>query len=153
MRRTQTDSLKPRKQPQQRRANTTVDAILEAGIQVLLSNDFEKTSTTKIAERAGVSVGSLYQYFPDKRALLSAIVRRHISDVVDATVAACESVHDKCIEEMCERSVAARRRKDAPSRSVARALYARSIDWRRRYCEGTIAALRHSSSIHVGDCL
>jgi AcrR family transcriptional regulator len=94
-------SLNPRKRPQQRRSRDTIDAIFEATIQVLLANGFEKTTTIQIADRAGVSIGSLYQYFPNKRALLAAIVRRHVGGVVDATIAACKSVHGKPIEAMC----------------------------------------------------
>ncbi|GFE86537.1 hypothetical protein GCM10011488_14910 [Steroidobacter agaridevorans] len=67
----------------------------------MLANGFDKTTTLQIADRAGVSIGSLYQYFPNKRALLAAIVRRHVGGVVDATVAACQSMHGKPIEEMC----------------------------------------------------
>ena len=101
MKRGQAASLNPRKNPQQRRSRDTIDTIFEATIQVLLANGFDQTTTTQIAERAGVSIGSLYQYFPNKRALMAAIVRRHVSGVVDATIAACESAHGKSIEAMC----------------------------------------------------
>jgi AcrR family transcriptional regulator len=116
-------SLSPRKQPRQRRSTITVDAIFEATIQVLLANGFEKATTVKIAERAGVSVGSLYQYFPNKRSLLAAVVRRHISEVVSASAAACESMHGATIREMCAKSVEAF--VDAKTRrpDVSRALY------------------------------
>lgn len=117
------DALKPRKKPVQKRSAITIDTIFEATIQVLLAQGFEKTGTTQIAERAGVSVGSLYQYFPNKRALLAALVQRHISEVVDASVAACEAVHGLTIQEMCSRTVAAF--VDAKTRrpEVSRALY------------------------------
>jgi AcrR family transcriptional regulator len=101
MKRNPTASLNPRKNPQQRRSRDTIEIIFEATIQVLLANGFDQTTTIQIADRAGVSIGSLYQYFPNKRALLSAIVRRHVGGVVDATIAACESVHGKSIQEMC----------------------------------------------------
>ncbi|WP_161815183.1 TetR/AcrR family transcriptional regulator [Steroidobacter agaridevorans] len=101
MKRNPAASLIPRKRPQQRRSRDTIDTIFEATIQVLLANGFDKTTTLQIADRAGVSIGSLYQYFPNKRALLAAIVRRHVGGVVDATVAACQSMHGKPIEEMC----------------------------------------------------
>ena len=77
MKRTQVSSLNPRKIPAQARSAATVEAILQAATQVLISSGFEKMSTTRIAERAGVSVGSFYQYFPNKRALLAALVHRH----------------------------------------------------------------------------
>ena len=101
MKRNRAASLNPRKKPQQRRSRATIDTIFEATIQVLLANGFDKTTTIQIADRAGVSPGSLYQYFPNKRALLAAIVGRHVGGVVDATIAACQSVHGKPIEAMC----------------------------------------------------
>lgn len=123
MKRNQAASLNPRKRPQQRRSRDTIDTIFEATIQVLLANGFDKTTTLQIADRAGVSVGSLYQYFPNKRALLAAIVRRHVGGVVDATVAACQSVHGKPFEEMCATIMAVF--VDAKTRrpDISRALY------------------------------
>ena len=123
MKRTTTRSLKPRKSPAQRRSAVTVDVIFEATIQVLLANGFDQATTTRIAERAGVSVGSVYQYFPNKRALLAAVVRRHIAEVVSAGVAACESVHGAGLREMCSAAVSAF--VDAKTRrpEVSRALY------------------------------
>lgn len=116
-------SLNPRKRPQQRRSRATIDTIFEATIQVLLANGFDRTTTIQIADRAGVSIGSLYQYFPNKGALLAAIVRRHVGGVVDATIAACESVHGKPIEAMCATMMAAF--VDAKTRrpDISRALY------------------------------
>lgn len=101
MKRSAAGSLNPRKKPQQRRSRDTIHTLFEATIQVLLANGFEKTTTIQIAERAGVSIGSLYQYFPNKRALLAAIVRQHVGGVVDATIVACKSVHGRPIEAMC----------------------------------------------------
>ena len=65
-----------RKIPVQRRSKATVDAVLEAGARLLLSIGYEKASTNKIAELAGVSVGSLYEYFPGKEAIFAEIRRR-----------------------------------------------------------------------------
>jgi AcrR family transcriptional regulator len=123
MKRKRTDSLNPRKKPQQRRSRVTIDAIFEATIQVLLANGLDRTTTIQIAERAGVSVGSLYQYFPNKRALLAAVVRRHVGEVADATILACKSGHGKSIGEMCATMMAAF--VDAKTRrpEVSRALY------------------------------
>lgn len=67
----------PRKRPRQERAQATVEAILDAACQLLVDNGYDKTSTNKIAQRAGVSVGSLYQYFPNKEAVVLAIIERH----------------------------------------------------------------------------
>ena len=123
MKRKRSESLAPRKRPQQRRSRVTIDTIFEATIQVLLVNGLDRITTIQIAERAGVSVGSLYQYFPNKRALLAAVVKRHVSGVVDATIEACRSVHGKTIGEMCATMMTAF--VDAKTRrpEVSRALY------------------------------
>lgn len=71
----------PRKQPKQERARETVDAILTATARILVRDGFERASTNRIADQAGVSVGSLYQYFPNKQALVAALMERHIRDV------------------------------------------------------------------------
>jgi AcrR family transcriptional regulator len=68
--------LKPRKAPQQPRSQQTVAALLEAAAQVLETRGMQGFNTNAVAERAGVSVGSLYQYFPSKEALTLALVRR-----------------------------------------------------------------------------
>jgi AcrR family transcriptional regulator len=123
MKRDRSESLNPRKRPQQRRSRVTIDTIFEATIQVLLANGLDRITTIQIADRAGVSVGSLYQYFPNKRALLAAIVKRHVGGVADATIAASRSMHGKTIAEMCGRVMDAF--VDAKTRrpDVSRALY------------------------------
>ena len=123
MQRKRTDSLDPRKKPRQRRSRVTVETIFEATIQVLLANGLEAITTTQIAARAGVGVGSLYQYFPNKNALLAAVVQRHVGEVVDITIAACRSVHGAGIREMCATMMSAF--VDAKTRrpEVSRALY------------------------------
>lgn len=68
--------LKPRKHPTQPRAVETVACILEAAAQILEVQGFEAFNTNAVAERAGVSIGSLYQYFPGKKALLIALMQR-----------------------------------------------------------------------------
>jgi AcrR family transcriptional regulator len=72
--------VKPRKLPRQARAKATVDAIVEATTQVLLEDGYDRLTTARAAERAGVSVGSLYQYFPNKAALVSAVIDRCCED-------------------------------------------------------------------------
>src|SRR5215475_2022291 len=76
--------LEPRKSPVQARSTASVDAILEATVQVLLDVGKERLTTTKVALRAGVSVGTLYQYFPNKSALLQAALKRHLDEVAGA---------------------------------------------------------------------
>jgi AcrR family transcriptional regulator len=118
-----TEALNPRKKPQQRRSRVTIDTIFEATIQVLLANGLDKVTTIQIADRAGVSIGTLYQYFPNKSALMAAVVKRHIGEVVDVTIAACRSVHGQTIREMCATMMNAF--VDAKTRrpEVSRALY------------------------------
>jgi AcrR family transcriptional regulator len=70
--------LEPRKSPMQARSAASVDAILEATVQVLLDVGKERLTTTRVASRAGVSVGTLYQYFPNKSALLQAALKGHL---------------------------------------------------------------------------
>ena len=65
-----------RKNPIQTRSKATVDAVLDAGAQLLLTIGYDKASTNKIAEKAGVSIGSLYEYFPGKEAIFAEIRRR-----------------------------------------------------------------------------
>lgn len=81
--------MQPRKQPVQARSADTVDAILDATLQVLTRVGKERLTTTRVAARAGVSVGTLYQYFPNKVALLQACLRRHMQEVIAAVEAAC----------------------------------------------------------------
>ena len=67
----------PRKQPSQERSKATVDTILAATARVLVREGYDRTSTNKVAAAAGVSVGSLYQYFPSKEALVAALIEDH----------------------------------------------------------------------------
>jgi AcrR family transcriptional regulator len=69
--------IKPRKIASQQRSRVTVDALIEATARILVREGFDKASTNRIAEVAGVSVGSLYQYFPSKEALVVAVAERH----------------------------------------------------------------------------
>ncbi|WP_245262780.1 TetR/AcrR family transcriptional regulator [Ensifer sp. BR816] len=81
--------LPPRKSPRQGLAIATVDAIFEATIQVLLSDGLIRLNTARVARRAGVSVGTLYQYFPNKQALLFAVLERHLAMLAGAIEKAC----------------------------------------------------------------
>ncbi len=66
-----------RKLPRQERARETVDVILEATARTLVRAGYDRTSTNRVALEAGVSIGSLYQYFPNKEALVAALIDRH----------------------------------------------------------------------------
>jgi len=80
--------LSPRKRPSQSRAVVTVQAILEGAARILESQGFEGYTTNEIAARAGVSIGSLYQYFPNKDAVTIALIERETGSMVDEVIAA-----------------------------------------------------------------
>jgi len=86
-------SLKPRKKPQQARASATVDAIFEATIQLLVRDGYPMLTTTRVAERAGVSVGTMYQYFPHKRALIYAVNERYLEMLAEKIEYTCREAH------------------------------------------------------------
>ena len=88
-------TLSPRKTPVQARSTITVEAIFEATIQVLLLHGADRATTTRVAERAGVSVGTLYQYFPNKQALLFAVLEAHLRRVTMAVQNAGERMRGK----------------------------------------------------------
>ena len=67
-----------RRRPSQRRSQVTVTAILDAAARVFEERGFDAGTTNRVAERAGVSIGSLYEYFPDKDALVVALVEREL---------------------------------------------------------------------------
>ena len=68
----------PRKQPQQARSKDTLDAVFEAMVDIVAKHDVHDPTVQRIADRAGVSVGSVYQYFPSKGALVTGLLRYHL---------------------------------------------------------------------------
>lgn len=72
-----------RKTAIQDRSKATVDALLAATARVLVREGYDRASTNKIADAAGVSIGSLYQYFPTKEALVAAVIDRHTGEMMD----------------------------------------------------------------------
>jgi AcrR family transcriptional regulator len=79
-----------RKAPQQARSRVTTDAILDAAAHILGERGWTGLTTNGVAEVAGVSIGSLYQYFPNKLALIEAVRRRHFDDVLGVLRAAAD---------------------------------------------------------------
>jgi AcrR family transcriptional regulator len=75
-------STNPRKSASQERSRLTVDTIVEATARVLIKEGYDRASTNKIAAAAGVSIGSLYQYFPSKEALVAAVSERHSHEML-----------------------------------------------------------------------
>ncbi len=120
--------LERRKTPVQARSAASVSAILEATVQVLQEVGKERLTTTRVAARAGVSVGTLYQYFPNKSALLRAVLEEHLGEVAGAVEEACESLHGQSLEVMATGLVTAYFGAKLRDVVKGRALYAVSDD-------------------------
>lgn len=95
----------PRKKPSQARSRVTVDALIEATARILVRESFDKASTNRIAEAAGVSIGSLYQYFPSKEALVAAVIDRHKQDLMQVARDVLAEVAALPLEEAVRRLV------------------------------------------------
>jgi len=95
----------PRKHASQQRSRATVDALVEATARILVREGFDKASTNRIAEKAGVSIGSLYQYYPGKEALVAAVVDRHHQELMQVVRGALADVAALPIEEAVRRLV------------------------------------------------
>src|SRR5271165_2011430 len=88
----------PRKTASQKRSRLTVDALVEATARVLIKEGYDRASTNKIAAKAGVSIGSLYQYFPSKEALVAAVIERHTQELSQVVYNALLKVGARPIE-------------------------------------------------------
>ena len=133
----------------QARSADTVEVLLEGTVQVLLVDGADRLTTTRVAERAGVSVGTLYQYYPNKQALLYALLDRKLNLVSQAIEQSC--VHcrgcplDRMIEELMKAYVDAK----MAHADVSAALYrisaeldsAEAIRKHQRRCRKAIAAM------------
>lgn len=76
-------SCNPRKQPVQKRSRQTVEVILQATARVLVRYGYDRTTTNLVAEKAGVSIGSLYEYFPNKESLVAALATAHVEELME----------------------------------------------------------------------
>jgi AcrR family transcriptional regulator len=118
----------PRKSPVQARSTASVDAILKATVQVLLKVGKEKLTTTRVAARAGVSVGTLYQYFPNKSALLRAALSLHVEEILAEVDRVCVAQREQPVEQMAEALAVAFLAVKMRDPKKSRALYAVSSD-------------------------
>jgi AcrR family transcriptional regulator len=116
-------SLAPRKKPRQARAAATLEAIFEATIQLLLSGGMHRLTTTRVAERAGVSVGTMYQYFPHKQALIHALNERYLDILAGKIEATCKAHHGAPAGQMVEALIDTYWRAKTERADVTRALY------------------------------
>ena len=123
-----TSRSEPRKSPVQARSAASVDAILKATVQVLLRVGKEKLTTTRVAARAGVSVGTLYQYFPNKSALLRAALRLHVEEILAEVDKVCVAQQGQPVEQMAEELALAFLAVKMRDPKKSRALYAVSSD-------------------------
>lgn len=145
MTRSSGDALSARKQPRQARARVTVDAIFEATIQVLLSEGLSALTTTQVAARAGVSVGTLYQYFPQKQALLFALLQRRLEAVSDAVCATCARCRGMPVDLMVDALVHAYLDAKTGDIAATRALYVVAAELDTDALLGAIARRNHSA--------
>ncbi len=152
--------LNARKRPRQARSVTTVEAIYEATIQVLLREGIHRLTTTRVAERAGVSVGTMYQYFPHKQALLYALNERYLDIVAERVEAACLSQHGATTAEMVRALVDAYWLAKTERSEVTRALYRSAVEldnealieaFAKRMDRATIAMLETAPDARYGD--
>lgn len=116
-------ALTPRKRPRQARSAATLDAIFEATIQVLLVDGMRALTTTRVAERAGVSVGTMYQYFPHKQSLIYALNERYLEVLADKVEATCREQTGRPVAEMLEALIQTYWRAKTERADVTRALY------------------------------
>lgn len=152
--------LSPRKQPRQARSLATVDTIFEATIQVLVSDGPRRLTTTRVAARAGVSVGSMYQYFPHKQALFYALNDRYLTALAERIEAACAAQHGAAAGQMVEALVSTYWIAKNERPEVTRALY-RSVaeldngplitDFARRADAATAAMLASAPDVSFAD--
>jgi AcrR family transcriptional regulator len=115
--------LNARKTPRQARATATLDAIFQATIQVLVTDGPHRLTTTRVAERAGVSVGTMYQYFPHKHALFYALNERYLHALAEKVENACRAQHGTSIDKMVEALVTTYWTAKTERPEVTRALY------------------------------
>jgi AcrR family transcriptional regulator len=152
--------LKARKTPRQARSASTIDAIFEATIQVLIREGTHRLTTTRVAERAGVSVGTMYQYFPHKQALLYALNERYLDRLAEKMERVCLAQHGKSTREMIEALVTAYWQAKIERRDVTRALYSSAVEldndalieaFARRMDAATMAMLQSAPTAGYGD--
>ena len=97
--------IEARKSASQERSRATVEALVEATARILVRDGFDKASTNRIAEVAGVSVGSLYQYFPGKEALVAAVIERHQREIMQTVRSELAGVLTEPVEQAVRKLV------------------------------------------------
>ena len=157
-----------RKQPKQARSNQLVEAVLDAAVQVLMREGAQRFTTARVAERAGVSVGSLYRYFPNKAAILfrlqsdewqrtSALLRSILEDQIASPIARLRRLIHAFILSECEEAAvrtalsdAAPLYRDAPEAVEAKAENAQIF---RTFLREALPDLPDDARILAGDLI
>lgn len=97
-----------RKEPRQERSKATVDAVIHAAARILSDHGWAGFTTNRVAETAGVSIGSLYQYFPDKISIVEAVRHRHLEDCLSVMMSVAKHPQSlpKFVEELVSGMIA-----------------------------------------------
>lgn len=137
----------PRKIPVQSRSEATVDAIYEGAIQVLIELGPQKLTTTRVAERAGVSVGTLYQYFANIDGLMAAILEHHLGKIINTVVLICTEQRGQPLHAMVQALTDGFIDAKSERLNVTKALYAVAYDLKgleliERMSERSVQAIR-----------
>jgi AcrR family transcriptional regulator len=157
---TPASALKPRKTPRQAHSVATVDAIFEATIQVLLAEGRRGLTTSRVAERAGVSVGTMYQYFPHKQSLLYAVLQQHLAAMAQAVEGACQIHRGQPTASMVEGLVKAYIDAKTADVEVSRALFSVAVELdtaellggiSKRINDATMGLLASATDAHFAD--
>jgi AcrR family transcriptional regulator len=119
--------LQPRKLPSQERSANTVKTILEAAARILAKESLAAFNTNRVAEVAGISVGSVYQYFPNKAAMIAALIEQEHNRVIEEIEQMVKDLHGKSLA-VCLQAFA----KLAVSQQYNRPLLAAALDHEER---------------------
>jgi AcrR family transcriptional regulator len=157
----QETAAEPRKSPNQARAKATVAAILDATARILANDGFEAVNTNRVAEVAGVSVGSLYQYFPNKGSLVGAVAVRHTETMAAIIASGVRTAADDDLPELLRALIRSTMQAHAANPKLRRAIIeelprigrpARMAELKRGIHQSVVALLTaHRSRIKVND--
>ena len=139
----------PRKAPSQDRSRATVDVILDAAARILVKGGYASFTTNRVAEMAGVSVGSLYQYFPNKEALLGELMRRHVEELERGMAAIAEGAEKRPLADTVRALIEDNVRAHLVAPELHRVLseevpHLGPLDWRTAFGERCIERVRHT---------
>ncbi|MBI3556043.1 MAG: TetR/AcrR family transcriptional regulator [Deltaproteobacteria bacterium] len=148
--------ISPRKSPKQQRSQGLVETILTATTRILTKGGYETATTNRVAEIAGVSIGSLYQYFPNKEALIGAVIDRTVEGNVRKVERELKKLGDEPIEEALRLIIRMAFEMYMGNRPLFRVMFeqaprlerVQNIFRARRHIAGLLGALLESYGIH-----